>query len=209
LVLLLIALVALPHQPWLLFRRGLPSPDEVNAYAESRRGLLPPLSSPLEATYVTLDRNGLSFFHQGMTFGNPNFVFVGAEPGRFEMVLYVRKGLSNVTDMSPIELRSSGARSLGFVFGRTSAAAHAATFSSRQATIPRWFLLATLAVLGLIAVRAAVHQRQILKRRRRSLCPSCGYDIRATPQRCPECGTPLGKRIDAASPSAAAGLISQ
>jgi hypothetical protein len=48
------------------------------------------------------------------------------------------------------------------------------------------------AVLGVLpAGRLAARVRGVMLDRRRAregLCPSCGYDLRATPERCPECG---------------------
>jgi hypothetical protein len=57
-------------------------------------------------------------------------------------------------------------------------------WSNRQLTIPFWFLI------GLTAVPAIVCEIWIRRQRRRSVgfCEKCGYDLRATPERCPECG---------------------
>jgi hypothetical protein len=52
--------------------------------------------------------------------------------------------------------------------------------------IPWWSLLLLFALLP--ASRWVVRRRTRAKVRR-GLCPTCGYDLRATPGRCPECGT--------------------
>jgi hypothetical protein len=51
--------------------------------------------------------------------------------------------------------------------------------------VPFW-LLALLCTL--FPFLWLLHQSQSRRRRRHGLCASCGYDLRATPNECPECG---------------------
>jgi predicted RNA-binding Zn-ribbon protein involved in translation (DUF1610 family) len=51
--------------------------------------------------------------------------------------------------------------------------------------IPLWF---AAIVFGLVPARYALRLQRMRKRARSGRCPSCGYDIHATPEICPECG---------------------
>ena len=58
-------------------------------------------------------------------------------------------------------------------------------YTETSLQVPLWFVLGVFAVLP--ATRAWLVIRRI-RRRRRGLCLACGFDLRATPDRCPECG---------------------
>jgi hypothetical protein len=63
----------------------------------------------------------------------------------------------------------------------------------RAWVVPHWFLASLAGALP--AWWLARHpprtweSPRARRRRARGLCPRCGYDVRATPARCPECGT--------------------
>jgi hypothetical protein len=61
-------------------------------------------------------------------------------------------------------------------------------FVGRAVWLPYWLPAALLATPAAFWLRRAVRTRRGDRRRRMHQCPSCGYDLRATPGRCPECG---------------------
>ena len=62
--------------------------------------------------------------------------------------------------------------------------------------VPYWaIVLVTAAVPATVAL---ARRRAKAARRRRGECAACGYDLRATPGRCPECGSPTSLEVGAA-----------
>jgi hypothetical protein len=84
------------------------------------------------------------------------------------------------------ELFGSDGASTGWFLGFGFAASLPTKGSSwRYVWLPHWSLALFFAILPALRLRGAIRSR---RRRRAGHCPRCGYDLRATPARCPECG---------------------
>jgi hypothetical protein len=55
--------------------------------------------------------------------------------------------------------------------------------------LPYWALTSVTLLIPLLQIR--IH---VALRRRNGHCATCGYDLRATPERCPECGTAVPQK---------------
>jgi hypothetical protein len=75
---------------------------------------------------------------------------------------------------------------LGF---RTRRTASPGAAESTYVSVPYWFLALLAAAAPLWKWRAVARQRRLQRLRQKGICLNCGYDLRASPERCPECGT--------------------
>ena len=80
--------------------------------------------------------------------------------------------------------------SLGFGYESVRRPSQAGTIYHCHLVVPLWFVLG----IGSILPFGCIVRKRLRRRRIRvGFCHVCGYDLRATPDRCPECGTIPGK----------------
>jgi hypothetical protein len=105
-------------------------------------------------------------------------------PGPKESQAYYRQlQLGDV----PIQLGSKPRSCLGFEMGRSSyVRSDGSVCLARDSVIaPLWSVAALAGVMPALWCVLVFRNRS---RRLAGLCPTCNYDLRATPARCPECG---------------------
>jgi hypothetical protein len=99
-------------------------------------------------------------------------------------------------DLRPIQLRSCSFPSAPYIFDFRHlggfwwcAVRTPAGIQGIEIVVPHWSLAPAILALPLGRALLRMKRRMIARWRQNSiLCPTCGYDLRATPERCPECG---------------------
>ena len=141
------------------------------------------------------DARGTVFRAVRISAGADGFSFVGSAPGR---VLYIRQSGSAPVDASHCGVFGSPGSVLvysppqvvqgtGFLgFGHASRTFPAAIGGRATViSVPFWAVIVVTLALPLFALRRRLRDRRWSREGR---CRACGYDLRASPDRCPECG---------------------
>ena len=89
--------------------------------------------------------------------------------------------------------RAAGFEWASYVPASPTATVPGAGMRYRVVAVPHWSMTAILAVLPACWLRQWWTERY----RCAGTCPRCGYDLRASTERCPECGTPVPSEVQA------------
>lgn len=128
----------------------------------------------------------------GFGFGDPQ---IGSGKKKYAQFLNAASSVENskVARVSMAVSRGSGAGPFSqseLVRARADAAYAAARAANPPVSwvvqFPLWFAALVGSLLPIVWIRWRVRQSRLL---REGLCRNCGYDLRATPEKCPECGT--------------------
>jgi hypothetical protein len=133
---------------------------------------------PRSRWWQVAGRGGWISFAFGTTSWNAEPVYAG----------YPRSGPGSYFGPAERSLGLSGAFAAAHWFSHTQNRApdiHTSGDDYRVVSVPNWFAV----LLFAIAPARVWHvRRRVAQRARTGHCVACGYDLRASPERCPECG---------------------
>ena len=84
-------------------------------------------------------------------------------------------------------------RKLGFGAYESTDSNPAVLVRQKAVRAPSWALALILMIPPVARLPILLRGVRSWRRRRAGLCPVCGYDLRGSAERCPECGTPVEK----------------
>lgn len=79
-------------------------------------------------------------------------------------------------------------RLFGFAFDHWVRESAGISVNSYVTVWPYWFISMFLAVVSTVGIGSILRRARLSHRLATGLCPACGYDLRASKERCPECG---------------------
>lgn len=141
---------------------------------------------------VTIGRGGFNLDHQWLD----SLHALGATGG-IESTWSDHSQFRWTRSSAPVYAGGQGTGIAGFYFYRLPGypqtyRANGSVMDWWSITVPIWALvLCGMLLPGLQIVRAL----RLRKRQRGGLCPACGYDLRASPRRCPECGRDIDEPV--------------
>lgn len=128
---------------------------------------------------------GLSFWLRYQRF-EPSYMNIVSDDGKLSMARTYQSGFTG-NWLSPNEAIFLSPEYSGFRIRRyngwSTGPGHLS--HSLHINLPRWCVILLTAIAPALWLGRRVQKR---KTRRAGLCETCGYDLRATPERCPECG---------------------
>jgi hypothetical protein len=136
---------------------------------------------------IRSDLGGVTFRRRTFSFQRLSYHFSWAEPGlRYRRVDFAPRDYDYDGD-DYIALDTYWRR-LGFGYESYEVSDRRAGITTTKCLVraPYWLLCIATGVLPSLWAVRRLRERG---RRHNSLCMRCGYDLRATPGRCPECGT--------------------
>jgi hypothetical protein len=173
--------ISVEGTPWHANRAKRHPPDDVFHAIQKQSGGTQPASGsdPLWEGMVGSDRYTLLAVHGGL-----RLWITPPDPA----AIY-QQGVPTGSETDPMGVKA-------FDFAGLSMRRSASPFDNKIITVPFWLFIAITAIPPLLALRTKLRERRYRKLAR---CPSCGYDLRASPDRCPECGRDSSRLIPTAS----------